>query len=60
MEDGDLEIRYKKSEMIDSTLDKQIEKFLKTLGYEWRGSGISVQDSIRDIQFKKIDVSNQP
>ena len=54
MKDGDLEVRYKKSEMIDSTLDKQIEKFFKTLGYKWKGSGISVQHSIRDIQFTKL------
>ncbi len=54
MENGDLIIKYKKEQSIDSELDKRIGDFLKTLGYEWTGSGISVRDNIRDIYFKKI------
>ncbi|KKN22676.1 hypothetical protein LCGC14_0912590 [marine sediment metagenome] len=54
MKDGDLKIKYKKSESIDTVLDKQIEKFLKSIGYEWRGSGFSIENNVRDIQFTKL------
>ncbi|KKM88189.1 hypothetical protein LCGC14_0546700 [marine sediment metagenome] len=53
MENGDLVIKYKIELSIDNKLDKQIEKCLKTLGYKWRGSGISISDNIRDISFSK-------
>lgn len=54
MENGDLTIKYKEEQSIDRELDKKIEEVLKTLGYKWTGSGISVRDNIRDISFKKI------
>lgn len=54
MRNGDFVVKYKIEESIDSELDKKIEKFLKTLGYRWSGSGIHVQENIRDIAFKKI------
>ena len=54
MENGDLKIQYKIEQNIDSVLDKKIDKFFKTLGYKWTGSGISVHDNIRDISFTKI------
>ena len=53
MENGDLIIKYKEEQSIDSELDKKIENFLKTLGYERTDSGISVLDNIRDITFIK-------
>lgn len=53
MENGDLIVKYKVEQNIDSVLDKKIEILLGTLGYEWKGSGISVRDNIRDIHFKK-------
>jgi hypothetical protein len=54
MKDGDLIIKYKEKQSINTKLDRKIENFLKTLGFKWIGSGISVQDNVRDIQFKKI------
>ena len=54
MNDGDLIVKYKKPESIDRVLDDKIRDFLKTLGYKWVGSGILLEDNIRDIQFKKI------
>ena len=53
MENGDLIIKYKEEQSIDKELDKKIGNFLKTLGYKWTGSGISVRDNIRDIKFIK-------
>ena len=53
MDNGDLIIKYKEEQSIDKELDKKIENFLKTLGYIWVGSGISVLDNIRDIKFIK-------
>ena len=53
MENGDLIIKYKKEQSIDSELDKKIGSFFETLGYEWTGSGISVIDNVRDISFVK-------
>ena len=54
MNDGDLIVEYKKPESIDRVLDDKIRDFLKTLGYKWVGSGILLEDNIRDIQFRKI------
>ena len=54
MENGDLVIKYRVAYSIDNELDKKIDKFFKTLGYKWTGSGISVHDNIRDISFTKI------
>jgi len=54
MENGDLIIKYKEEQGIVREMDKKIEAFLKTLGYKWVGSGISVPECIRDIQFKII------
>jgi len=53
MENGDLIVKYKEEQSIDSKLDKKIESFFETLGYEWKGSGISTLDNIRDISFIK-------
>jgi len=53
MENGDLKIQYKVEQSIDSVLDKKIEILLRSLGYKWTGSGISVHENIRDIQFIK-------
>ncbi len=53
MNDGDLIIKYKLPYSIDNELDKKIDKFFKSLGYKWTGSGISIHDNIRDISFIK-------
>ncbi len=53
MENGNLIIKYKEEQNINKELDKKIENFLKTLGYKQIGSGISVLDNIRDINFIK-------
>lgn len=53
MENGDLIVKYKEEQSIDSKLDKKIGSFFETLGYEWKGSGISTLDNIRDISFVK-------
>ena len=42
------------SRLNNENKNKKIGEILKTLGYEWKGSGISVHDNIRDISFKKI------
>ncbi len=55
MENGDLIVKYKEEQSIDSKLDKKIGGFFETLGYEWKGSGISTSDNIRDIYFKKVE-----
>lgn len=55
MNDGDLAIKYRNEEQfINNKLDQELEKLLKTFGFKWTGSGISVQGHIRDISFKKI------
>lgn len=54
MENGDLVIKYKEEQGIVKEMDKKIKDFLYTLGYKWMGSGFSVRDNIRDIQFKII------
>ena len=54
MENGDLIIKYKEEQGIVREMDKKIETFLETLGYKWKGSGISVRNNIRDIQFKIV------
>ena len=46
-------IKYEIEQSIDSKLDKEIENLLKTFGYKWTGSGFSVHENIRDIQFAK-------
>jgi len=53
MENGDLIVKYKDEQIIDTKLDKKIESFFETLGYERTGSGILTRDNIRDICFKK-------
>ena len=54
MENGDLIIKYKEEQSIIGEMDEKIKDFFYTLGYKWMGSGISVRDNIRDIQFEKI------
>ena len=58
MENGDLKIQYKLEQSIDSELDKKIEILLKSFGYKWTGSGFSVHENIRDIQFIKTKKRN--